>query len=161
MGFKYGFEVFLSSSFSYFKGKFYEKTKGTAIGSCFSPIVANIFMEHFETLALNSFSLKPKCWFQFVDDTFVIWPHRHTSLDNFHNHLNSISPHIKFTMEIQQGDSIPFLDFLFTLQQGGSLSYQLYEKITTPIATSMPTPITTLLKNLLFSNFDHLSSSNL
>jgi hypothetical protein len=38
------------------------------------PIVANIFMEHFETLTVNSYPHKPKCWFQVVDDNFIIWP---------------------------------------------------------------------------------------
>ena len=59
-------EICLSSTFFSFKSKFYEQTEGTTMGSCLSLIVANIFMEHFETLALNSFSLKPKCWFLFV-----------------------------------------------------------------------------------------------
>ena len=67
-------EICLSSTFFSFKSKFYEQTKGTTMGSCLSLIVANIFMEHFETLALNSFSLKPKCWFRFVYETFSIWP---------------------------------------------------------------------------------------
>ena len=84
------------------------------MGSCLYPVVGNIFMEHFETLDLKSFYLEPKCWFRFVDDMFVIWLHIHNSVDNFHNYLNNIAPQIKFTMEIQQDDSIPFLDVLVT-----------------------------------------------
>ena len=100
------------------------------MGSCLSPVVAYIFMEHFKTPAFNTFSLKPKCRFPFVDDKFVILPQGCTSLNNFHNHLNSISPHIKFTMEIQQDQSIPFIHVLVTRQQGGSLSFQVYWKNT-------------------------------
>jgi hypothetical protein len=32
-------------------------------------------MEYFEEMALESATYKPLCWFHYVDDTFVIWPH--------------------------------------------------------------------------------------
>jgi hypothetical protein len=32
-------------------------------------------MEDFEEKALNQATLKPTCWYRYVDDTFVIWPH--------------------------------------------------------------------------------------
>ena len=38
----------LTSIFFYFRGMFYERTKGTTIGSCLSHVMANIFMKHFE-----------------------------------------------------------------------------------------------------------------
>ena len=68
-------EVFLRSTFFSFLEEFYEQTSGVAMGSPLSPIVANIFMESFKTLALNSYPLKPKIWKRFVYDTNVIWPH--------------------------------------------------------------------------------------
>ena len=40
-----------------------------------SPVIANFFMEDFEEKALNQATLKPTCWYRYVDDTFVIWPH--------------------------------------------------------------------------------------
>jgi hypothetical protein len=98
--------------------------------SSLSLVVANIFMEHFETLALNSFHLKPKCWFRFVDDTFVIWPHGHPALNSFFNHLNRISPHIQFMMETQKDNSIPFLDVLISHLPDGSLTHQVFRKKT-------------------------------
>jgi hypothetical protein len=107
-------KICLTSTFFTFKGTCYEQTEGTTMGSSLSPVVANIFMEHFETLALNNFHLKPKCWFRFVDDTFVIWPHGQPSLISFFDHLNNISPHIQFTMEMQKDNSLPFLDVLIS-----------------------------------------------
>ena len=43
--------------YTYFcKNKFYEQVEGVAMGSLVSPIVANLYMEHFEREALNSAS---------------------------------------------------------------------------------------------------------
>jgi hypothetical protein len=116
-------KIFLTSTFFTFKGTCYEQTEGTTMGSSLSLMVANIFMEHFDTLALNNFHLKPKCWFRFIDDTFVIWPHGLSSLTSFFNHLNSISPHIQFTMEKENNNSLPFLDVLITRLPDGSLTH--------------------------------------
>ena len=45
-------EMCLRSIYFYFQGEIYEETKGFAMGSPLSPIVANIFMEDFEGKAL-------------------------------------------------------------------------------------------------------------
>lgn len=42
--------------------------------SSLSPVIADIFMEVFETEVLLSTNLKPKRWFRYVDDTLIIWP---------------------------------------------------------------------------------------
>jgi len=69
------------------------------MGSPISPIVANIFMEHFENKILKDAPLKPSVWFRYVDDTFDIWSHGKEALHNFLTFLNSQHTNIKFTME--------------------------------------------------------------
>ena len=44
----------LRSTYFTFRGKFYEQVEGAAIGSPISPIVANLYMEDFETRAIQS-----------------------------------------------------------------------------------------------------------
>lgn len=100
------------------------------MGSPLSPVIANLFMEHFEIQALETSPLKPYCWKRFVDDTFVIWTHLKSFLTQFLNHLNSQFHHIQFTMEIEQNNSLPFLDVQVTHNNNGSLSHQVYKKKT-------------------------------
>jgi hypothetical protein len=84
--------------------------RGVAMGSPLSPIVANLFMENFEERALNTYPLKPKRWKRYVDDTNVVWPHGRDELNKFLEHLNNLSDDIKFTMELEENNNIPFLD---------------------------------------------------
>jgi hypothetical protein len=86
------------------------KTKWCSNGLSTFPIVANIFMENFKKKSLDSYPLKPLTWKIFVDDTNVLWPHGKEELQKFFQHLNNISRGIKFTMELEENGSIPFLD---------------------------------------------------
>ena len=100
------------------------------MGSPLSPIVENLFMEKFKKEALDSYPLKPTKWKRYVDDTNVIWPHGETKLGKFLTHLNSISPNIKFTMELEENGSIPFLDVLLTRKEDGTLGHEVFRKKT-------------------------------
>jgi hypothetical protein len=100
-----------------------------AMGSPLSPVIANLFMETFEQEALELAPLKPKLWKRYVDDTFVVWPHGRESLDQFLNHLNSLHSSIKFTMEIEENNQIPFLDVLVTRDKN-QLRHTVYRKKT-------------------------------
>ena len=107
--------------------KFYEQVKGVAMGSPVSPIVTNLYMEHFEREALQSASHPPRFWFRYVDDTWVIQQRAHKQ--EFQEHINSIDPAIKFTVEGTQGNGgIPFLDTLVTPEADISLSFTVYHK---------------------------------
>ena len=66
---------------------------------------------------------------RFVDDTWVIQTQAHKQA--FLDHINSIDPSIKFTVEGTQGNgAIPFLDTLVTPQADNSLSITVYYKPT-------------------------------
>ena len=81
-----------------FQDKFFKQLHGAAMGSPCSPVVANIYMEYFEDLALGpELPIPVKDWKRYVDDVFSIIPkgNRNTMLQ----YLNSIDPHIKFTIE--------------------------------------------------------------
>jgi hypothetical protein len=73
--------------------------------------------------------LKPVCWFRYVDDTFVIWPHGQETLTEFLNHRNRLHNKIHFTMEIEESH-IPFLDIDIYRKTNGSLGHKVYWKPT-------------------------------
>jgi hypothetical protein len=116
---------------TYFQGDdgFYPQKEGMAMGSFLSPIVSNIYVEHFAQLAVDSVQDKPSLWLRYVDYTFVIWPHGAEGIQNFLTHLNSLRPAIQFTMEIESEEMIPFLDILVK-KTGTALTMKIYRKPT-------------------------------
>ena len=69
------------------RDKFFEQSAGTSMGSPISPVLADMFMEEFEQLAITTSDHKPKIWLRYVDDTFVIWQHGLDNLRLFLDHL--------------------------------------------------------------------------
>jgi hypothetical protein len=106
------FKHVLTSTYFSFGGQFYEQTDGVAIGSSISPVISNFLMDDFEERALKQATHKPLCWFCYVDDTFVIWPHRPEKLEGFLGHLNGLHRNIQFTMETEKDG--PFLSWTLT-----------------------------------------------
>jgi hypothetical protein len=77
-------EVCLRITYFQVDNKFFQQKDGMAMGSSLSPIIRNIYMEHFEKLALDPVQHKPSLWLQYVDGIFVVWPHGPERLQNFH-----------------------------------------------------------------------------
>ena len=51
-------------------------------------------MEYFKEMTLGSTSLKPSIWLQYVNDTFILWPHQE-NVQTLLDHVNSIQPSIQ------------------------------------------------------------------
>ncbi|XP_071441632.1 uncharacterized protein [Hetaerina americana] len=120
----------LTSTYFTFDNSYYEQKDGVAMGSPLSPAIANFFMEEFEEHALQSAPYRPKHFYRYVDDTFVIWPHGVDTLKPFLDHMNSRHPSIQFTMESEEEGKLPFLDILIQRKEDGSLSHKVYRKPT-------------------------------
>ena len=98
------------------------------MGSPVSAVIANIFMEDFEERAIASAIHKPKIWKRYLDDTFTILDR--DQVDGFLQHLNNQQPTIRFTMETEKDNSIPFLDTSVIRDSNGLLTTSVYRKPT-------------------------------
>ncbi|GJQ83867.1 hypothetical protein Trydic_g6745 [Trypoxylus dichotomus] len=87
-----------------------------AMGSPLSPVLSNIYME--------------ELYIRYVHDTFITLPHGEEQINGFLQHLNGLEESIKFTMEFEVDNRIPFLDVLVHKQSDGTLWTTVYKKPT-------------------------------
>ena len=80
------------------------------MGSPVSPVIADIYLEHVESLAIPISPTSIKWWFRYVDD--VHSANQKDQVNKLQEHLNSIHPHIKFNIDVQGTDGLSFLDTL-------------------------------------------------
>ena len=90
-----------------------------------SPVIANIYIKHFEFLAICTSPTLIQWWFRYVDDVHSATGKHH--VNQLQEHLNSIDPHIKFTIELPGTDGLPFLDTL-TKPTPNSIESTVYRK---------------------------------
>ena len=116
-----------------FNDEWYLQIGGTAMGKKFAPNYANIFMAKWESEALSKCPKKPQCYFRYLDDIFIIWPHSREDFNEFLNILNSHDPKINLKANIDK-NSIPFLDVTIfkgdSFRQTQNLDTKVYFKPT-------------------------------
>ena len=119
-------EFLLRTAFLIFNGTCYQQTEGVAMGGPPSSIVAEIYMQGTETTALTTTSRPPKVWERHVDDVFSII--RKSNLHNIFQHINSLHPKTKFTMETERNSQLPFLDTFIQRNCDNTISVRVYRK---------------------------------
>lgn len=97
------------------------------MGSPVSPVVANLCMEAIEEVAINLSEVQPKVWKRYVDDSFCII--KRNAVNSFHTTLNSIDPHISFTIEEESDQQIAFLDTLVS-RKNNMITIDVFRKAT-------------------------------
>ena len=100
------------------------------MGSPVSAVVANLCMEFFEKLALQSAPSKPRFWKRYVDDTCCIMEKDEVESLLSQQSTDSVRTTIKFTMELERDGSLPFLDTKLTRREGGALDVTVFRKPT-------------------------------
>ena len=108
-----------------FKNILYRQIFGVPKGSCISPVIANIFMEHIERKAISICHTPPTLCTRYVDDTFCII--EKDKGNEFYQHLNSTST--IFTLERKHNNSLAFLE-VKVARHNNSLSTTVFKKPT-------------------------------
>ena len=97
------------------------------MGYPISATVADIVMEYVEEAAISTALHPPQWWFRYVDDSHACL--KRNLVNEFHSHLNSIDPHLQFTIELDQNQRLPFLDTI-TTRSNGRVTVDIYRKPT-------------------------------
>ena len=110
-------------------GLFYKQTFGFAMGNPLSPVLSNIYMEFFEVHILPTICDFEIIWYRYVDDVICLWPSDRDPM-LFLQELNDLVPSIKFKIEIENNNALPFLDTLVTRTHDQQLKFKVYRKPT-------------------------------
>ena len=92
-----------------FNNEWFLQVGGTAMSRKFAPNYANLFMAQWEKEALAKCTKQPLCYFRFLGDIFIIWPHSKQDFQDSFNIFNAHHTNIKLTATISE-NSISFLD---------------------------------------------------
>ena len=141
-----GVNLFLNSTFFQFDGKYYRQTLGSPIGSCTSPIFAEVVLEALKINSINklksSNTLNPNANYyskppvynndmvlmykRYVDDLFLIV--KEDQIEPVQNIFNSFNSHLQFTVEKETNNIISFLDIKMKRNENGFVNINWFRK---------------------------------
>lgn len=125
-------EWILHNNVFLFQDDFFRQLKGTAMGACFAPNYANLFLGHWEEQYIynrssNKFCDKIVFWGRFIDDILFVWSGNEEELLQFHEYINTTNPNIKLSIEHSK-TSINFLDLTISIDDNNLLHTTIYRK---------------------------------
>ena len=100
------------------------------MGSPIAPVLANLFLGHYEQLWLNMYKgPSVHLYRRYVDDTFCLFNNEHEAL-LFFEFFNSRHDSIKFTMEKEANNTLAFLDVFINSKDPTNLIPSVYRRKT-------------------------------
>ena len=122
--------VTLNNMYFSFNDQVFRQKEGLPMGSNISAILAIMFMDRLETIALSShLSISP--YKRYVDDIYLQTTCEDMA-DQFHSTMNNLHPKLKFEIEkpviTPSGHSLSLLDFKVTISKDGKSSFEFYKK---------------------------------
>jgi len=94
------------------------------------PVIASFCLEDFEERALAQVTHKLLCWFCYMDDPFIIWPHGPELLERYLDRLNGLHMNIQFIVETEKDGHFSCHDIDVCRRPDGSLCHKVYWKHT-------------------------------
>ena len=122
--------VTLSNMYLSFNGQVYRLKEGLPMGFNISAILAILFMDRLQTIALSlPLSIIP--YKRYVDDIYLQTTSEDMA-DQFNSKMNNLHPKLKFEIEKPEitpsGHSLSLLDFKVTISKDGRSSFEFYKK---------------------------------
>ena len=109
--FKRLLEISTKGTVFFFNDHYYRQKDGVAMGSPLGPALANAFLAHHETIWLEEcpLSYAPIFFARYVDDIFVL-VRSNEHVAKLAEYFSSKHPNIRFTFELENNNTLPFLD---------------------------------------------------
>lgn len=151
-----------SSSYFVFNDTFYQQLDGSAMGNPASPVLANLVMNELITEVVATLPFKLPFIKLYVDDTICACPG--DKVDELLKMFNSYHHKLKFTIELEKDNKLPFLDVLVIRNPNGTLETNWYLKPTASgrvvnyLSAHALTHKISTVKNLFYRAY-HLSSA--
>ena len=124
------FEFATAKSHFLFNEEIYDQVDGVAMGSPLAPVLANIFMGHYEKIWIENYSgIKPEIYKRYVDDIFCLFKNEADAL-SFFEYLNKQHVNIKFTYEKEIEGKLCFLDVLIKNVNTQTFETSIFRKST-------------------------------
>lgn len=121
-------EFIFSANYFVYNDTYYAMVFGCPMGSCLSPIIANIVMTSLIKSSIGRLSFTPPFFFQYVDDLLTAIPTGR--LNEVLSIFNQYDEHLKFTAEEENEMSLPFLDTRIIRQEDNTIKLDWYQKET-------------------------------
>ncbi|CAF1001348.1 unnamed protein product [Rotaria sordida] len=112
-----------------FNNEHYDQINGVSMGSPVAPILAHLYMSELEENISNFKGKKPSIFYRYVDDIFMIFHGTQRELALFVSFMNKLELSIKFTLEKQTDNKLPFLDVMVERTNSELITY-VYRKPT-------------------------------
>ncbi|XP_062713674.1 uncharacterized protein LOC134290533 [Aedes albopictus] len=109
-----------------FEGAYYIQKFGTAMGNPLSPIIADLVMEDILDEAISKTSCVIPFIKKYVDDLFLVLPP--DKVQDVVNTFNEVNQNIQFTLEMEEGRRLPFLDMALIRQEDDTVKTEWYCK---------------------------------
>jgi hypothetical protein len=103
--------LILNQNYFYHDNKYYEQTNGLAMGAPTSALLADFFLQYIEHNFIIPIINKYKIlyYFRYVDD-MILYNEQKSNIISILNEFNSIFPSFDFTCEMEDNNSLNFLD---------------------------------------------------
>ena len=98
------------------------------MGSSISVPLAELTMQSIEEDIFDKAPCQIHIWKRYVDDAIAIIPDDSSSI--FLNFINSLNPHIQFTIDREENNQLAYLDLLLRKETDGRITFQIFRKPT-------------------------------
>jgi hypothetical protein len=125
------YDTITKRNFFSFKQHIHVQTDELAMRAPSSSILSEIFLQHIQHAHIPHLSMKHRLvnYFRFVDDILLIFDSIKTDIQSILTDFNSLHPNLKFTAEIEQNNTINFLDTTIHRTQD-NIKISIYRKPT-------------------------------